>query len=86
MGTAGGVKNAEKLIDETFIVLAGDHVTDIKLRDVLKFHEEHGGMATVALRTVDNPREYGISDISSDFEIIRFLEKPSEYGHIHLRT
>ena len=40
LGTAGGVKNAQRYLDETFLVISGDALTDINLSDVLQFHRE----------------------------------------------
>ena len=45
LGTAGSVRNAAKLIpaDEPFIVISGDAVTDINLRELVEFHKAKGG-------------------------------------------
>ena len=40
LGTAGSVKNAEHFLDDTFLVISGDHVTDIDLTAAVKFHRE----------------------------------------------
>jgi mannose-1-phosphate guanylyltransferase / phosphomannomutase len=38
LGTAGSVKNAASLLDETFLVISGDCLTDIDLTEALRFH------------------------------------------------
>ena len=38
LGTAGSVKNAESELDDTFLVISGDVVTDLDLSQVVKFH------------------------------------------------
>jgi mannose-1-phosphate guanylyltransferase len=78
LGTAGSVKNAQEYLDESpFLVVGGDHVTDI---DLLSFYREHlrgRGMVSIALVSIDDPGEYGIAEIDSGYDIKRFMEKPS---------
>ena len=78
LGTAGCVKNIADLLDDTFIVISGDGVTDFDLQAAVKFHKERGSKATLVLAHVPNPIEFGvvITD-KEDSRIKRFLEKPS---------
>ncbi len=77
LGTAGSVKNAEPLIsDEPFIVLGGDHVTDLNLREMYRFHEQNDAPVTIGLLPIENPHEYGIAEMDVFNQIHRFLEKP----------
>src|SRR6476646_4587684 len=41
LGTAGSVRNAMDLLDERFLVISGDVLTDIDLGAIIAFHEEH---------------------------------------------
>ncbi len=76
LGTAGSVKNAG--IDDTVLVIQGDNITDINLKELMKFHSRHGRLVTIALITVPNPSLYGIAEIEqSSGRVERFLEKPS---------
>jgi len=77
LGTAGSVKNAEAFLDETFVVISGDGMTDFDLTEIVRFHKEKGSMATVVMTKVDVPLEYGVVMTEEDGKIIRFLEKPS---------
>jgi len=77
LGTAGSVKNAENFLDDTFLVISGDGLTDIDIRKAVEFHREKKSLATLILTTVDNPLEYGIVVTKETGEIIKFLEKPS---------
>jgi len=77
LGTAGSVKNAQEFLDEPFIVISGDALTDIDLGAVMRYHEEKGAAATIVLTSVPNPLEYGVVITSPDGTIKRFLEKPS---------
>jgi len=76
LGTAGSVKNAEEFLDETFLVISGDALTDINLRKAVDFHREKDAMATLVLKRVDIPLEYGVVVTDQEGRIIRFLEKP----------
>src|SRR6266702_4200427 len=46
-GTAGSVKNAEPLLDDRFLVISGDVLTDVDLTELIKFHEASGAAVTV---------------------------------------
>lgn len=77
LGTAGGIKNAEEYLkDEPFIVLGGDHVLNLDLREMYRFHEENDAPVTIGLISIDDPREFGIADMDINNRIHRFLEKP----------
>lgn len=77
LGTAGSVKNAEEFLDETFLVISGDALTDFDLSAAIAFHRAKGADGTLLLARVDVPLEYGVVMTAEDGRIIRFLEKPS---------
>jgi len=77
LGTAGSVKNAQQYLDEPFIVISGDALTDIDLSRVMQYHREKGAAATIVLTSVANPLEFGVVITNPDGTINRFLEKPS---------
>jgi len=85
LGTAGSVLNARDELDERFLVISGDVLTDIDLTSVVRFHEEHGALATIALTPVENPLEFGIVITREDGSIERFLEKPT-WGQVFSDT
>src|SRR5688572_5589890 len=49
LGTAGSVRNAMDVLDERFLVISGDVLTDIDLGKIVGFHEERGALATIGL-------------------------------------
>jgi mannose-1-phosphate guanylyltransferase/phosphomannomutase len=77
LGTAGSVKNAEELLDEDFLVISGDALTDFNLTDIIKCHFAKKALATLTLAHVHNPLEYGVIITGADGRITQFLEKPS---------
>src|SRR5919106_4027402 len=76
LGTAGGVKNAEHFLDDTFLVISGDHVTDIDLSAAAAFHRDRGAAATILLKRVEYPLEFGIVICDEEGRVDRLLEKP----------
>jgi len=77
LGTAGAVKNVERYLDSTFIVLNGDIFTDLDIANMLAFHRDKEAKATIALTWVDNPYAFGVVETESDGRVRRFIEKPS---------
>ncbi|MGE3621519.1 MAG: sugar phosphate nucleotidyltransferase [Acidimicrobiia bacterium] len=85
LGTAGSVRNAMDELDERFLVISGDVLTDIDLRAIVDLHEERSALATIGLVRVENPLEFGIVITQEDGAIERFLEKPS-WGQVFSDT
>ncbi|MDX6534058.1 MAG: mannose-phosphate guanylyltransferase / phosphomannomutase [Gaiellales bacterium] len=85
LGTAGSVKNAEALLDETFLVISGDALCDFDLTAIIESHRARGAVATIALKSVENPLEFGVVIMDEDGRIERFLEKPS-WGQVFSDT
>lgn len=85
LGTAGSVKNAQEHLDDTFIVISGDALTDIDLTALVNYHKQKQALATIALKRVENPLEFGIVIIDEVGQIERFLEKPT-WGEVFSDT
>ena len=78
LGTAGSVKNAEGLLgDGTFLIVSGDALTDLDVGKALAFHRARGAVATIVLKRVPNPLEFGIVVTDDEGRVQRFLEKPT---------
>jgi mannose-1-phosphate guanylyltransferase/phosphomannomutase len=77
LGTAGSVKLIESELKGTFLVISGDALTDIDLSAAVSFHRQRQAMATIVLKPVPNPLEYGVVVASDDGRVQRFIEKPS---------
>lgn len=76
LGTGGAVKNAERFLDSTTIVLNGDVLTDVDLPRVLEEHRASGAAATLVLTPVPNPSAYGLVETDASSRVQRFVEKP----------
>jgi mannose-1-phosphate guanylyltransferase len=76
-GTAGALKYAEPLLDERFLMLNGDILTDFDLSAQIAQHETSGATATLGLVPVDDPSAYGLVRVNDDNSVREFVEKPS---------
>lgn len=78
--TGGRVKRIQKYVgDEPFMLTYGDGVADIDINELVKFHKEHGKMAT--LTAVHVGQRFGVLDIDrNDLTITAFREKSAADG------
>jgi mannose-1-phosphate guanylyltransferase / phosphomannomutase len=76
LGTAGSVKFTEDRLGERFIIVSGDALTDADLTQAVAFHEKREAEATLVLKEVEDPSEFGIVVVEDDGRVSRFLEKP----------
>src|ERR671914_731165 len=77
LGTGGAVKFAEELLDERFLMLNGDVLTDLDLSGQIAQHDRTGARATLALTPVEDPSQYGLVRTANGGEVTEFVEKPS---------
>jgi NDP-sugar pyrophosphorylase family protein len=66
-------------VKEDIIVISGDHVTDVKIQEIVSFHREKGAIATVVLKEIEpdmDISQYGVADVDDDSRILSFVEKP----------
>jgi mannose-1-phosphate guanylyltransferase / phosphomannomutase len=89
LGTAGSVRNALRpvrdTLDDAFLVISGDVLTDIDLGALVGFHQERKALATMALYSSPDPLDFGVVMTHPDGSIGRFLEKPS-WGQVFSDT
>lgn len=77
LGTAGSVHNARQYLgDKPFLVVGGDHVTDLNLLEFYREHLKSAAIVTIGLISIDEPSEFGIAEIDVENRIRRFREKP----------
>jgi mannose-1-phosphate guanylyltransferase len=77
LGTGGALKYAEEMLQERFLMLNGDVLTDIDLTAQLRQHEETGARVTLGLFGVEDPSAYGLVTRHEDASVKAFVEKPS---------
>jgi len=76
LGTAGAVKNTQKHLDDSFLVLNGDVFTDLDISAMARLHRQRKATATIALTPVADPTSYGLIETNAQGRVTRFLEKP----------
>lgn len=76
LGTAGGVRNAAGFLGDSFLVVAGDALTDIDFRAMRDFHDSHDGLVTMATKRVADTDQFGVVIAGGDGRIQGFQEKP----------
>ncbi|MCW3040000.1 MAG: NDP-sugar synthase [Solirubrobacterales bacterium] len=75
-GTAGALKFAEALLEDRFLMLNGDTLTDIDLSAQIAQHERTGAVGTLCLVPVEDPSAFGLVLRHEDTSVSGFLEKP----------
>lgn len=75
LGTGGPLKNLK--IDGPFLALNGDVLAEINLRDMIRFHQSHQGVATIAVTAVSDPYTFGAVRLHGT-RIVEFQEKPKK--------
>ncbi|VVB53747.1 Bifunctional protein GlmU [uncultured archaeon] len=77
LGTAGPLSLMRDQLTETFLMFNGDVLADIDLMDLIRYHNEKKGMATIALTHVKDPSQFGVALLEGD-RILDFIEKPKK--------
>src|SRR5215212_4815274 len=77
LGTAGGIKNAEKYLDDTLVVVNGDVLTGMDLSRAIQVHNASDALATIVLIGVEDPTTYGLVEVDHEMLVHRFIEKPA---------
>lgn len=77
LGTAGAIRHAVPLLEESFIALNGDLLTDLDLGALVEFHRGHAGRATIGLKSVSDTTGFGVVTVDRESgEVTGFREKP----------
>ncbi|XP_008799379.1 mannose-1-phosphate guanylyltransferase 1-like [Phoenix dactylifera] len=84
MGTAGPLALAkEKLLqeaDKPFFVLNSDITCEYPLKEMLEFHNAHGGEASIMVTKVAEPSKYGVVVLDENSgRVKKFVEKPAVF-------
>jgi len=77
LGTGGALKYAEGLLDERFLMLNGDSLTDFDLSAQIATHERTGATGTLGLYPVEDPTRFGLVRLHDDGRVEGFLENPT---------
>jgi len=77
LGTAGAVKLAERCLPpgSDFLVMNGDSFLELDFHRFIRFHREHGGLISIAVRKVEDATRYGTVQVDTDNRVIACNEK-----------
>lgn len=79
LDTGGAIRFAAEHagVEDTFVVVNGDVLTDLDVSELLAFHRRCGAEATLHLTPVDDPSAFGVVDMDDSGLVSRFVEKPA---------
>ncbi|MBW4030910.1 MAG: NDP-sugar synthase [Acidobacteria bacterium] len=78
LDTAGAIRFAAQFagVDDTFLVVNGDVLTDLDVSALVAFHHAHGAEGTIALHAVEDPSRFGVVVTDDEGRVSTFIEKP----------
>ncbi|MGA9840146.1 MAG: NDP-sugar synthase [Thermoplasmata archaeon] len=76
LGTAGGMRNAGDAMSDPFFLMNSDVIASADPRALRATHEARGGVGTMGLFEVEDPKPYGVAALGADDRITAFVEKP----------
>jgi mannose-1-phosphate guanylyltransferase len=78
LDTAGAIRFAGHFggVDQTFLAVNGDVLTDVDISALLACHREHHAAGTLHLTAVDDPSRFGVVSTDEDGRVVAFVEKP----------
>jgi NDP-sugar pyrophosphorylase family protein len=83
LGTAGPIGLIEDL-DEDFLVMNGDVLTDLDYRALMQDHRAHGAIATITTYRKDVPISLGVLEIAPDGRLAGYTEKPTIHYQVSM--
>ncbi|MBW2989315.1 NTP transferase domain-containing protein [Candidatus Woesearchaeota archaeon] len=75
LGTAGPLRLAKDMLNDSFIVSNGDELKCINIPRMFRLHKRKKALVTIALTSVDDPTRYGVAKLDGS-RITEFVEKP----------
>ena len=79
--TGGRVKRVARFLEgERFMVTYGDGLADVDVPALVRFHENHGRLATIT--TVRPLSRFGVVDLEDDGTVKHFREKPQTDDYV----
>jgi mannose-1-phosphate guanylyltransferase len=77
--TAGAIRFAAHHagVDDTFVVVNGDVLTDLDVGLLVHAHRATGAQATIHLTAVADPSSFGVAALDESNRVLEFVEKPA---------
>ena len=84
LATAGQLKTAEKLLDETFVCVYGDSVYEFSLKKMIESHRKLKAFVSMALMEYSTKLKYGFIELNGNERVTAWREKPEFSGLINI--
>lgn len=84
LATAGQLKTAESLLDDTFVCMYGDSIFDFSLRNMIKDHIKKKSFVTMSLHEYKTNLPYGVIEILKNNKVSSWNEKPEITAKINM--
>ena len=84
LATAGQLKTAECLINDTFVCMYGDSVYNFSLRNMVKLHLKKKPMATMGISAYKTCLPYGVIETTTTGKVTQWNEKPEIRANINM--
>ncbi|MBA0909118.1 MAG: nucleotidyltransferase family protein [Nitrosarchaeum sp.] len=84
LATAGQLKTAEKLIDDTFVCMYGDSIFDFNLRSMINQHKRKKSFVTMSLYEYKTNLPYGVIETTKTDKVIAWNEKPQIKANVNM--
>jgi len=81
LGTAGALRAFAESLDEAFVVVYGDVLTDFDLDSLRAYHERKRGIATIVVQRTDRPGDCDIVETDQESRITAFHHAPGSFAH-----
>ncbi len=78
LGTTGGLKEIERELTEDFLLLYGDVMVNMNLKEFISFHKKKRGIGTLTIHPNDHPYDSDLVEIDKDQKIVAFHPKPHQ--------
>lgn len=75
LGTGGAIKNCERYIKNTSLVVYGDEMIEMDLSKLIQFHRNKGGLATIVVHETDHPHDSDLVETNKDGLVTAFFSK-----------
>lgn len=77
LGTGGALKFASKDIDDFFMAINGDIITDANLTEFIQFHQRYRQTYKILSYYIENTQDFGFLKVNKN-KIVHFEEKPTK--------
>lgn len=83
LGTAGTIRLIDGL-EDNFLMINGDTLTDIDFKKLLQFHQHRNAVATIAVKERIVKTDFGVVKFNRRGEFVDYIEKPQHASFVSM--